>query len=105
MQHGVEVDPVHFTNPEKERMVNHLAMLIEQQAISYPDDDALLNELKDYQYSVTKSGLIRYSASLQRGHDDLVTAMMLAFRDYNQPQVTLPFMGVIRGIRKKLAIG
>ena len=104
MQHGVEVDPVHFTNPEKERMVNHLAMLIEQQAISYPDDDALLNELKDYQYSVTKSGLIRYSASLQRGHDDLVTAMMLAFRDYNQPQVTLPFMGVIRGIRKKLAI-
>ena len=36
IQRGLDVEPVFFTNQEKERMVNHLAMLMEQKLISYP---------------------------------------------------------------------
>ncbi len=101
---GVEVEAIYFTNQEKEKMVNHLAMLIEQKAIVYPNNEALINELKDYQYTMTKSGLVKYSASTQAKHDDLVTAMMLAFKEYNQPEVEMPWMGKVEGIKKKRAI-
>jgi argininosuccinate lyase len=97
---GVIVQDFHLSNIEKERLVNHLAMLIEQEIISYPDHEVLLNELKDYQYSYTKTGKISFSASSDK-HDDLVTALYLAFADYNLPGIVLPFMGKIEGIKKK----
>lgn len=97
---GVIVQDFHLSNIEKERLVNHLAMLIEQEIISYPDHEVLLNELKDYQYSYTKTGKISFSASSDK-HDDLVTALYLAFSDYNLPGIVLPFMGKIEGIKKK----
>ena len=97
----VVTEEVTLSNIEKERLVNHLAMLIEQEAISYPDNEVLLNELKDYQYSYTKTGKISFSASSYNKHDDLVIAMVLAFKDYNMPGVVLPFMGMVEGIKKK----
>ncbi|HUM44133.1 MAG TPA: hypothetical protein PKI14_14420 [Fervidobacterium sp.] len=103
-QNGVIVDAVHFTSAVKERLVNHLAMLIEQKAISYPDHAPLLEELKDYQYLLTKTGFIRYSASTSKKHDDLVTAMILAFKDYNKPEIVLPYMGMLGGLKKKTFI-
>lgn len=98
---GVVTEEVTLSNIEKERLVNHLAMLIEQETISYPDNEVLLNELKDYQYSYTKTGKISFSASSYNKHDDLVIAMVLAFKDYNMPGVVLPFMGMVEGIKKK----
>ena len=81
---GVVTEEVTLSNIEKERLVNHLAMLIEQETISYPDNEVLLNELKDYQYSYTKTGRL-VSRSSYNKHDDLVIAMVLAFKDYNMP--------------------
>lgn len=102
MQRGVEVEPVHAMSAEKERLVNHLAMLIEQEAIVIPDNTALINELKDYQYTMTKSGNIKFSASTQAKHDDLVTAMYLAFKDYNKPETEIPWMGLLDGVKKNV---
>ena len=101
---GVIVEEVHFSNIEKERLVNHLAMLIEQEVVSYPDHETLVNELKDYQYSYTKTGKISFSASTHSRHDDLVTALFLAFKDYNMPGNVIPFMGLIDGIKKKKSL-
>lgn len=100
-KHGVIVEPIHFTNLLKESMINHLAMLIEQKIISYPPHDTLINELKDYQYTVTKTGAIRYSASSSRRHDDLVTGMMLAFKDFNSIVDEVPWVGMFMEIKKK----
>ena len=100
-QKGIIIDAVYFTSAVKERLVNHLAMLIEQRAISYPDNTALIEELKDYQYVLTKMGAIRYSASTSKKHDDLVTAMILAFKDYNMPEISLPYMGMLEGVKRK----
>lgn len=100
-QRGVDVEAVHFTNPEKEKMVNHLAMLIEQMSICYPDLPNLVEQLKDYEYTTTKTGIIRYSASTSHKHDDLVTALMLCYKNYQIPDLALPWVGLLGGISKK----
>ena len=104
IQRGLIVEPVFINNQEKEKMVNHLAMLMEQKLISYPNFPALIAELKDYQYKITKAGNTQYSASTSSRHDDLVTACMLTFKNYNIPDLTLPFMGLLAGVQtNKLA--
>ncbi len=97
IQRGVEVEAIYMSNQEKEKMVNNLAFLIEQKAISYPYYEPLINELKDYEYVVTKAGNIRYSAS-GKHHDDLVTAMMLAYKDFNLVDSTPIYMGLLESL-------
>lgn len=98
IQRGLDVEPVFFTNQEKERMVNHLAMLMEQKLISYPNFPALIAELKDYQYKFTKGGNVQYSASSHK-HDDMVVSMLLAYKNFNIPELTLPFLGLLAGVQ------
>jgi hypothetical protein len=98
-QRGIEVEPVFINNPEKEKMVNHLAMLIEQKLISYPNFPALIAELKDYRYTFTKSGNIQFSASSSRRNDDLVTAVFLAYKNYNIPDLIIPFVGLFDSVQ------
>jgi hypothetical protein len=102
VQRGLDVEGVVFTNLEKEKMVNNLAMLIEQEVISYPRHEVLLKEFKDYQYTITKSGVVRYAAYGAR-HDDLVTAMMLAYKDFVNPSMVMPWVGKVGGVSKKRA--
>ena len=55
----------------KEALVNNLVMLIEQESIKYPKHDALVAELKDYEYKITKTGITRYGNAISTGNDDL----------------------------------
>lgn len=103
-QRGMSVEPIHFTHQMKEGLVNNLAMLIEQESIKYPKHDALVAELKDYEYKTTQTGITRYGNATSTGNDDLVTALMLAFKDYNIPQATMPFMGLLAGVSKDLSL-
>lgn len=98
MQRGLSVEAVYMSNAEKEKMVNNLAMLIEQKFVTYPKHDTLINELKDYEYAISKTGTTRYSASTKSRHDDLVTALFLAFKDFNNYEMELPFVGLLGGI-------
>lgn len=98
MQRGIDVDGLYINNALKAQMVNNLAFLIEQGKISYPYYEPLINELKDYEYSITAAGNIRYSASTQDKHDDLVSAMFLAYKDFNAPELALPFMGLFANL-------
>lgn len=100
-QRGIAVEPVYFTNLEKEKMVNNLALLVEQKLISYPNHTALINEMKDYSYTMTKTGRIVYGASSQNRHDDLVTCLMLAFKDFVTPSEVLPWAGLLMGLKKQ----
>lgn len=103
---GMEVEDVFFSPKEKENMVNNLAMLIEQHRISYPKFEPLLLEFKDYQYSISpKTKSISFGNASKNGHDDLVTAMMLAYKNFDLLEEGLPFMGLIGGVnhRKKTA--
>ena len=66
VQRGISVEPIHFTHQMKEALVNNLAMLIEQESIKYPKHDALIAELKDYEYKTTKTGITRYGNATLR---------------------------------------
>jgi len=101
IQRGLSVEAIYFSNQEKEKMVNHLAMLIEQKAISYPNDPVLLAELKDYGYSISPTGNIKYGNSTKGTHDDLCTALFLCMKSYNLPEITIPWMGLLGGIKKR----
>ena len=101
MQRGLSVEAVYFSNQEKEKMVNHLALLIEQKAISYPNNPVLIAELKDYGYTMTPSGNVKYGNSSKGTHDDLCTALFLCMKSYNLPEITIPWMGLLGGIKKK----
>ncbi len=70
---GYDAIPINFTS-YKEKMVNLLASDIENgRAFILPDQ---LSEFEHYAYSILASGRRRYEAS--RGHDDEVSATMLA---------------------------
>ena len=64
----------------------------------------LINELADYEYSITRSGLIRYSSSSSNKHDDLVTAMMLAFKDFSFTEVKIPWIVKVDNIKRGVEI-
>ena len=78
LQHGgVSVKPYLFTNTSKQALVEKLKVSIEQRLITFPDLPVLVEELRNFQTEVSKSGNIKYSAP-QGSHDDCVIALGLA---------------------------
>jgi len=68
---------VTFTVETKRQLIQLLQTAIEQGQITIQSHDALLDELKWFQYSLTKTGRIHYSAP-KGYHDDCVWALALA---------------------------
>jgi hypothetical protein len=84
----------------KEQMVSNLCVLMEQKAVTLLDDETQKEELKSYEYTISKSGNIRYSAP-QGLHDDHVSMLLMLYSDFNQASVILPYRGFLGGIKKK----
>lgn len=61
----------------KERLIEKLAMLFEQEAIEIPDIQVLIDELEMFSYEISDSGNIRYQAPTGM-HDDCVFSLALA---------------------------
>lgn len=77
---GLDVEDVRFTAKVKQELVENLTVAIEQGLIAVPDELNtiwLLEELRSYEETQTKTGHITYSAP-EGLHDDGVTALMLA---------------------------
>lgn len=74
---GLNVEGYQFTNTSKQQLIEHLAVLIEKQEISFPNIKVLINELMSYQYEITRAGNMRYNAP-SGAHDDTVIALALA---------------------------
>ena len=104
-QRGVYVEPVHFNSQIKENLVNNLAMLMEQKSIRFVENEAFIAEIGDYEYQTTSTGNVKYGASSSSKHDDLVTAAMLSYKDYNSQETEFEYMGFLGGIEKKKKTG
>lgn len=68
-------DPFLFSGPSKQRLMEGLAVAIQQREIGIPDGPAV-NELQSFEYEYTRTG-VRYSAP-EGLHDDCVMALGLA---------------------------
>lgn len=72
------IEPVKFTNHTKAELVQRLIVAIEQKQASWPAAwETLTNELRRFEYSISQSGAITYSAP-SGFHDDCVIALALA---------------------------
>ena len=76
-QKGIKVEGFQFTNTSKQQLVEHLAVLIERQEITFPKIPELISELQLFQYEITRAGNVRYNAP-EGYHDDCVMALGLA---------------------------
>jgi len=89
---GLSVDAVSFSS-RKEVLIDNLATQLEAGELTLSADaPVLINELEVYEYDVTDSGRIRYSAP-SGFHDDTVDALALAAeaaveRDHGKPSGT-----------------
>lgn len=66
-----------FTNESKNRLVNNLAIAIEQRRITFPYEPVLIDELNAFEYGLTDGGKITYGAPDGK-HDDTVISLALA---------------------------
>jgi len=73
----VSVEGYKFTNESKNRLVKQLQVAIEQRLITFPEIDVLMKELMEFEYGITKTGQVSYSAPHGK-HDDCVISLALA---------------------------
>ena len=66
----------HFTSQSKQKLMEGLAVAIQQRRITIPDEPAVINELESFEFEYTKTG-VRYQA-MEGSHDDCVIALALA---------------------------
>jgi hypothetical protein len=66
-----------FTNESKSRLIDQLALAIEQRLITFPNIEVLIEELRQFSYSISQGGRIIYSAP-EGKYDDCVIGLALA---------------------------
>ena len=89
---GLNVRGFKITGTSKPQLIEALIIAIEEQRLSYPMWDVLINELESYEFEVSEhSGYIKYGAP-EGMHDDCVIALGLAWEyagRYGQTGITL----------------
>lgn len=72
------ITPFRFTAHSKVELIQRLVVAVEQRRVSWPQAlDVLTNEMKRFEYRLSPSGQISYSAP-EGYHDDCVVALALA---------------------------
>ena len=75
---GITVTPFKFTNQSKAEIINNLSVAIENKEVWLPNDPQVIDELEIFEYEVSKTGNVRYTAP-EGFHDDIVMALCLAW--------------------------
>lgn len=80
LRDGVDALAFQFTQRSKSELIDNLALMFEQRKIVIPSPQQWsegIDELENFEYSVTESGIIR-AAAAGNGHDDMVLSLALA---------------------------
>jgi phage FluMu gp28-like protein len=76
---GVKVVPYKIgSSAAKQQLIDKLRVGIENERVSFPHIPVLKRELESYEYSVSESGTVKFSAPSGQ-HDDTVIATALAY--------------------------
>ena len=74
---GLHAEGINFTNSTKQQLIQNLELQIENEEVSFPEIQELINELSMYKYEITKAGNATYAAP-SGYHDDCVISLALA---------------------------
>lgn len=77
-------DAIKFTEVSRMNLLNHLAMMLEQDKIQIPNDQGLIDELESFQYSLSPLGKIKVGVP-EGLHDDRVFSLALAVWGASNP--------------------
>lgn len=72
------VDGYLFTHASKKALVETLQLGIQNRDIEFPDIPVMINELRQFEYQLTPSRMLTYSAP-KGAHDDCVISLALAY--------------------------
>lgn len=82
---GFQVEEYLFTNASKKVLIEKLQLAIQHGDIEIADIPVLINELRQFEYHRTPSGLISYEAP-KGAHDDCVISLALSWFGASQPR-------------------
>ncbi len=74
---GLNVEGFKFTQENKKKLIETLMLSFEQEKIKILNNPVQLNELQIFEYNISPSGIVHYSAP-EGYHDDCVIALALA---------------------------
>ena len=74
---GMRIEGINLDYKTKAEIIQHLGFQIETQSVIYPIGSIVLEELQNYEFSRSPTGLIKYEAASGH-HDDCVIALALA---------------------------
>lgn len=77
---GIGIEPFKFTAESRTRLLNNLRILIEENKLTLPNDERLLDELRSFQYQLNESGRVVITVP-ENKHDDMVMSLALAVWD------------------------
>lgn len=77
MGSNISVEGYKFNETTKRQMVEQMSIAIERRLITFPEIQILLDELRQFEYIIGKTGKITYSAP-EGKHDDCVISLGLA---------------------------
>jgi hypothetical protein len=100
VKRGLTVNPLNEQGGNKAKLVEDLAIIIEQGWCEIPWSQETENQLKDY-VSVGREGhSTQYRNATDSGHDDIISALYFCFADFQFqiPTVALPWVGMMSGI-------
>ena len=91
--HGIPLDPPEgfkFTEVSRKQLLEHLAILFEQDKIRIPNDEGLIDELESFRYFMSEPGLMTERPKIRMGvpdgmTDDRVMSLALAAWGLNEP--------------------
>lgn len=81
---GMSVIPFKFTEQSKKELLTNLSILLEQDKIKIPNDEALIDELASIRWELTPTGRTRI-ATLEGMTDDRVMSLALAVHGHTTP--------------------
>jgi hypothetical protein len=97
---GVNLEPFVFTSVSRMQLLEHLAVMLEQDKIKIPPDQQLLHELKSFRTKLTPSKKIT-AVVPDNEHDDMVMSLALAVWGVDQP-LPIPNFNDSRYLARKM---
>lgn len=99
IKRGVPCVPINEQGGNKERLVEGLAVVVEQQWCQIPWSQEVENQFKDYISIRRKTGSTQYTNGSNDGHDDHISAAYFCFDGFTLEKETIPWVGIIGGVR------
>lgn len=95
---GIPTVPINEQGGNKAKLVEDLALIVEQEWCQLPWSNELEKQLDDYVSVIRDGRSTQYHNMTDSGHDDIISALYFCFAGYQSPTTVTPYIGFMGGI-------